>query len=109
MDREQVLVRLGLERARSARAAMDVIIDAIGRFGQGGSGHDPSGPRRPYWNGFLIYDSGSAWVLEASGRDGAAEEVRSVRSRATLVSFRLCSVRSAYQWRSWWWGCGCVV
>lgn len=84
------LVRLGLERARDAREAVDVITGAIERFGQGGSGHDPSAPRRPYWSSFLVADSSSAWVLETSGREWATEQVRSVRTisnRTTIAGF----------------------
>jgi len=80
------LVRLGLERARDARGALNVITHAIERFGQGGSGHDPSGPRRPYWNGFLIADARSAWVLETSGREYAVEEVRSTRAISNRIT-----------------------
>ena len=84
------LVRLGVERADSARAALDVIVALIDEFGQGGSGHAPDRPRRPYWSSFLIADATEAWVLETSGPDRAFERVngaRAVSNRVTIAAF----------------------
>lgn len=80
------LVRLGLERAHDAHEAVGVITRAIERFGQGGSGHDPAAPRRPYWSSFLVADPRSAWVLETSGREWATEQVRSVRAISNRIT-----------------------
>ncbi|MFZ9157045.1 MAG: C69 family dipeptidase [Ilumatobacteraceae bacterium] len=84
------LVRLGLERGRTAEESLSVITSCIERFGQGGSGHDPRGPRRPYWNSFLVADSTSAWVLETSGRTWMAHAVAdtwALSNRVTLPEF----------------------
>jgi len=72
------LVRLGLERAASARAAVGVITDLIERHGQGGSGYLDT--VWPYHNSFLVADRDEAFLLEASARHWA------VRSSAAGVS-----------------------
>ena len=82
------LVRLGLERAASAREAVTVMVDKLERYGQGGTGHD--GADRPYWSSFLVADPHDAWVLETSGTTWAAEEVtrvRAISNRTTIPAF----------------------
>jgi dipeptidase len=61
-----ILCRLGLERAKTAREAVDVITGLLGKHGQGG----PCSDIRPmtYSNSFLIADANEAWVLEAVGQ-----------------------------------------
>ena len=82
------LVRLGLERATSAGAAVEVITALLEQYGQGGSGHH--GADHPYWSSFLVADAGSAYVLETSGRKWEVEPVADVRAtsnRTTIGSF----------------------
>ena len=82
------LVRLGLERAVSAEAAVGLIVDLLERHGQGGTGHRDAD--RPYWSSFLVADPGDAWVLETSGRTWATERVdrtRAVSNRTTIPAF----------------------
>jgi hypothetical protein len=82
------LVRLALERAATADAAVDVVLDQLERYGQGGTGHRDAD--RPYWSSFLLADAGAAWVVETSGRTAATERVERVRAisnRTTIPSF----------------------
>lgn len=68
------VVRLGLERGRTAREALEGMATLIERFGQGGPARAPDGPG--YHNSFLVADPGNAWVLETSNRRWAARQVR---------------------------------
>ncbi|MFZ0666805.1 MAG: C69 family dipeptidase [Acidimicrobiales bacterium] len=67
------LVRLGLERARTATEAVDVITELLDRHGQGGIAD--AAHNEPYWSSFLIVDPHSAWILETSGQSWAAKSV----------------------------------
>ena len=68
------LVRLGLERGRTAHEALQVITDLLTRHGQGGSASADSDRR--YHNGFIIADPAQAWILETCGRHWVAKRVR---------------------------------
>lgn len=86
------LVRLGLERATTAKDAVDVITTLLERYGQGGTGHDVAivGKERPYWSSFLIADPVDAWILETSGTQWAAEQVvdvAAISNRTCIASF----------------------
>lgn len=71
-------LRLGLERARSADEALNVITQLLEQFGQGGNcGYDHE---FYYHNSFLICDPTSAWVLETAGSEWVAEKVQDIRS-----------------------------
>src|SRR5512136_1639842 len=72
------LLRLALERAKTARQAVDVITGLLAEYGQGGN----CGLRHTtfYHNSFLIADPRSAWVLETAGPHWAAEQVKDIRS-----------------------------
>jgi len=70
------LVRLGLERARDATEAVEVMTALIEAHGQGGSGQPHVD--WPYHNSFLVADPARAWILETSGRHWALQAVRDV-------------------------------
>jgi len=80
------LLRLGLERASTADAALDVITSLLETHGQGGSG----GYRHAffYHNSFLIADRTSAWVLETVDRHWAARRVTGVASISNGLTIR---------------------
>jgi secernin len=67
------LVRLGLERSKTAREATEIIGALIERHGQGGSGQYDVDFR--YCGGFIIADHAEAYVLESSGRQWIARRV----------------------------------
>jgi len=69
------LVRLGLERGRTAREAFEIIVELLARFGQGGW-PSVNGTLEPYDNSFIIADSTEAWVLETAGRRWVAKRVK---------------------------------
>ena len=69
------LLRLALERATTAQAAVAVLVELLERHGQGGScSHDH--PKLRYHNSFLVTDPAGAIVLETADRAWATEEVR---------------------------------
>ena len=72
------LVRLGLERARSAQQAVEVISALVEAHGQGGSGYVDKD--WPYHNSFLVADRGAAYLLETSDRRWALRRVHDVGS-----------------------------
>jgi hypothetical protein len=64
------IVRLGLERARTADEALAVMTGLIETYGQGGTGeHDHD---EPYDSSFLVADRTSGWILETANRTWAA-------------------------------------
>ena len=67
------LVRIGLESARTADAALDAITTALAEHGQGGFGEP--GHKSPYFSSFLVVDARGGWVIETSARTWAARPV----------------------------------
>lgn len=78
------LLRLALERAATARAAVEVITALLERYGQGGN----CGFQHPlyYQNSFLIADPVDAWVLETVGRRWAAKQVQGGYSISNMIT-----------------------
>jgi secernin len=98
------LVRLGLERSKTAREATEVIGGLIERYGQGGSGQYDVDFR--YCGGFIVADHADAYVLESSGRQWIArrvEERACISNRLTIAAGSLGSpnVESYARGRGW--------
>jgi len=104
------LLRLGLERGKTAREALDVITSLLEEYGQFGSAiplfdHARGG----YDNSYMIADSREAWVLETAGRHWLARRVTrgtaaisnepSIRAKWDIVSPDLVD----YAIRKGWW------
>jgi len=70
------LLRLALERARTAIEAVNVITDLLDKYGQGGNCGFQH--RFYYHNSFLIADPREAWVLETAGSHWAAKKVKGI-------------------------------
>jgi dipeptidase len=84
------LVRLALERARTAAEAVQTIVALVEEFGQGGACSLLERPGFTYHNSFIVADPKTAFVLETAGREHAIEEIRGPRSISnglTIPSF----------------------
>jgi secernin len=79
------LLRLGLERGDTAKKALEIIINLLETYGQGGS-HNKKGLN--YHNSYIIADRKEAYVLETAGRWWIVEVVKSFRSISNNISIR---------------------
>lgn len=78
------LLRLALERSRTASEALKWITSLLEQYGQGGN---CSASRRMFYhNSFIIADPREAWVFETAGRYWVAERVKDVRSISNALS-----------------------
>ena len=105
------LVRLGLERGRSAREALEVIATLVETHGQAGSALAPGAGG--YHNSFLLADPMEAWILETSNRRWVARRTRldAVSNHFSLgVDWEIGSrdLESFARSRGWWQDAGRV-
>lgn len=82
------LIRLALERSKTAYEAMHVIIDLIAKHGQGGNcvHKETTGRFYTYHNAFIIADPDCAWVLETAGKYWVAKKVKDVWAISNVPS-----------------------
>jgi len=81
------LLRLGLERGKSAREALEVITDLLERYGQGGScAYNQQGYF--YHNSYIVADNKEAFVLETADKWWIIETVKDIRSISNNLSIR---------------------
>lgn len=76
--------RLALERCRTADEAVELIIELLERFLQGGRMSHRGSMR--YHGSFLLADPSGAWVLETAGSLWAAQRVRGRRSISNALT-----------------------
>jgi secernin len=80
------LLRLGLERGKTAKEALNVITSLLEKYGQFGSGVPTVGTDGAYDNSFIIADHNEAWVLETAGKKWIAKKFT---EGATSISNKL--------------------
>lgn len=78
------MLRLALERSKTAEEALHCIIKLLEEYGQGGNCSATG--KMYYHNSFIIADPREAWVLETAGRFWVAEKVKGVRSISNALS-----------------------
>ncbi|MFX1375481.1 MAG: C69 family dipeptidase [Promethearchaeota archaeon] len=81
------LLRLGLERGKSAKESLTIITSLLEKYDQGG-GCAYNDPGWMYHNSFLIADPLEAYVLETADEWWVAEKVKSIRSISNSLSIR---------------------
>ena len=78
------LLRAALERAVTPREAVQVIVDLLEEFGQGGN--CTYGKELYYHNSFLIANADDAWVLETVDKQWAARQVKDAYSISNCLT-----------------------
>jgi len=81
------LLRLGIERGKTAKEAMEIIITLLEEYGQGG-GCAYNDSSWTYHNSYIIADPMEAYVLETADDWWIAEKVKNVRSISNEISIR---------------------
>ncbi len=81
------LLRLGLERGKTAKEALDVITHLLEEYGQGG-GCSYNDSSWLYHNSFIIADFKEAYVLETADKWWIVEKVKNMRSISNGISIR---------------------
>lgn len=77
-------LRIGLERGKTAAEAVDVIIEMLEKYGQGGNCAFDG--EFYYHNTFLVTDPAEAYILETAGPFWALERVQDIRSISNVMS-----------------------
>ena len=79
------MLRAALERAFTPREAVQVIIDLLEQFGQGGNCAS-HGETMYYHNSFIIANANDAWVLETVDKQWAARQIKDVYSISNCLT-----------------------
>jgi secernin len=98
------LMRIGLERARTCREAVEVMTALLAEYGQGGN-CEMSGNSH-FDSSFLMADTNEACILETAGRDWAVRFFDDIGSISNMLSIRSdwtrCSVEQGAAGRIDW-------
>jgi len=79
------MMRLALERSKTATEALETITSLLQTYGQGGiCGFEDK--KMKYHNSFLIADLNEAWVLETADRFWIAEKVEHIRTISNCLT-----------------------
>jgi secernin len=78
------MLRAALERAVTPREAMQVIIDLLEQFGQGGN--CTYGEELYYHNSFILANADDAWVLETVDKQWAARQIEDVYTISNCIT-----------------------
>ncbi|MGC9180866.1 MAG: C69 family dipeptidase [Vulcanisaeta sp.] len=78
------IIRLALERTRSAREALNFMVKVIEDYGQGGNASYEH--KMLYSNSFMIADPNEAWVLETAGKYWVAKRIDTVYSISNALT-----------------------
>lgn len=100
------ILRLGLERARTAAEAIEVMTGLIGCYGQGKFDNDAG--VRTYDNGYIVADRYEAYVLETAGHEWAVKQVETTVGISNVYSVetdwdQLSPQAEAYAVERGWW------
>jgi secernin len=77
------LMRIGLERARNCREAIEVMTRLLEQYGQGGSAELKGNSH--FDSSFIMSDPEEAYILETAGRQWAVKKVESVASISNML------------------------
>lgn len=87
------ILRLALERAKTAREGVDVIADLLDKYGQNANANALFDRR--YENSYMLVDPEEIWLMETAGRNWAARRVEDWAAISNCYSIRdqfdLCS------------------
>jgi secernin len=81
------LLRLGLERGKTAKESINIITELLEKYHQGG-GCAYNDPGWMYHNSFIITDPREAYVLETADDWWIVEKINDVRSISNSISIR---------------------
>ena len=100
------ILRLGLERSRSAAEAVEVMTDLISTYGQGKFAN--AAGVSTYDNGYIVADPREAYVIETAGHDWAVKRVERALGISNVYSVetdwqRLSPTAEANATAQGWW------